>query len=82
MEPAIPPHAPADAAPAGGLAAGPFALMVDPAAVFDAIQKSERLRSLRRRVYRPLGQPSPSGRDNDLDDDLDDFGQPAPGSVV
>lgn len=37
---------------------GPFSLIVNPQAVFDAVQRSERLQGLHRRVYRPLGHPT------------------------
>lgn len=35
-------------------AANPFALMMDPASVFAAIERSERLKRLESRVCRPL----------------------------
>ncbi len=35
----------------------PFALMMDPAAVFHAMEHSERLGALQRRVCRPLDRP-------------------------
>lgn len=39
------------------LAANPFALLMDPQAVFRAIEKSERLARLHSRVCRPLDKP-------------------------
>ena len=35
----------------------PFALMMDPEAVFQAMEHSERLNALRSRVHRPLDKP-------------------------
>jgi hypothetical protein len=35
----------------------PFALMMDPAAVFAAIERSERLARLQSRICRPLDKP-------------------------
>jgi hypothetical protein len=37
--------------------ANPFALMMDPQAVLDAVELSERLGGLTRRVCRPLDKP-------------------------
>ena len=37
--------------------ANPFALLMDPQAVFKAIEKSERLERLHSRVCRPLDKP-------------------------
>jgi hypothetical protein len=39
------------------LAADPFALMMNPQAVLDAMAGSTRLARLQRRVYRPLDKP-------------------------
>ena len=39
------------------MAANPFALLMDPQAVFMAIEKSERLARLHSRVCRPLDKP-------------------------
>lgn len=59
---------------------GPFALIVNPQAVFDAIQRSEPLQGLHRRVYRPLGHPpaavreaANTGFDAGVDDEPEDF---------
>jgi hypothetical protein len=38
-------------------AANPFALLMDPQAVFRAIEKSERLERLHSRICRPLDKP-------------------------
>ena len=35
----------------------PFALMMDPEQVFQAIERSDRLNRLQRRVYHPLDKP-------------------------
>lgn len=47
-------HAQTTATP---LAADPFALMMNPQAVLDAMAGSPRLARLQRRVYRPLDKP-------------------------
>ena len=39
------------------VASNPFALMMDPAAVFAAIEHSERLARLHSRICRPLDKP-------------------------
>ena len=39
------------------IVANPFALMMDPQAVLDAVERSERLGGLQRRVCRPLDKP-------------------------
>lgn len=43
--------------PAQHPASHPFALMMDPAIVVEAMQSSERLNRLTRRVCRPLDKP-------------------------
>jgi len=35
----------------------PFELMMNPQAVLQAIERSQRLESLQRRIYRPLDKP-------------------------
>ena len=40
-----------------GLYANPFALMLNPAEVFQAMERSDRLERLQRRVCRPLDRP-------------------------
>lgn len=39
------------------LLANPFALMMNPAEVFQALERSDRLERLQRRVCRPLDKP-------------------------
>ena len=39
------------------VASNPFALMMDPAAVFAAMERSERLARLHSRICRPLDKP-------------------------
>ena len=39
------------------LASNPFALMLDPQSVLDAVDRSERLASLKRHVCHPLDKP-------------------------
>ena len=39
------------------IVANPFALMLNPAEVFQAIERSDRLERLQRRVCRPLDKP-------------------------
>jgi hypothetical protein len=43
--------------PSTPIAADPFALMMNPQAVLDAMAGSARLARLQRRVYRPLDKP-------------------------
>lgn len=69
------------AAPEQAALIGPFSLIVNPQAVLDAMQRSERLQGLTRRVYRPLGHPPAAGReaentafDAGPDDEPTDFG--------
>lgn len=38
-------------------ASNPFALMMDPSSVFQAIERSERLACLKSRICRPLDKP-------------------------
>lgn len=46
------------------LADNPFALMIDPEALLRALESSDRLSRLQRRVCRPLDRPMP-GRDGE-----------------
>jgi hypothetical protein len=46
------------------IVANPFELMLDPEAVFRAMECSERLAHLQRRVYRPLDKPQIGKRDS------------------
>lgn len=50
-------------------AANPFALMMNPQDVLRAVEQSDRLGGLQRRVYRPLDKPliPRKGRQSDLD---------------
>lgn len=50
------------AAPEQAALIGPFSLIVNPQAVLDAMQRSERLQGLTRRIYRPLGHLSATER--------------------
>jgi hypothetical protein len=52
------------------LAANPFALMMDPDAVFAALASSDRLARLKSRVCRPLDKPLLSGADANADADV------------
>jgi hypothetical protein len=45
----------------------PFALMMDPQSVLDAVECSERLQGLSRHVYRPLDKPLIPRVGNDID---------------
>jgi hypothetical protein len=61
------------------LYANPFALMMDPQAVLEAMERSERLNRLQSRVCRPLDKPliplvagdSQASSDMDVDDSAD-----------
>lgn len=56
----------------------PFALLMDPEAVFRTIEASGRLGALRSRVCRPLDKPTPPrAADGEADegDDLGGFGE-------
>lgn len=62
--------------------ANPFALMMDPESVFQAIERSERLARLKSRICRPLDKPQVQGEAQDAGsaadaavDGADDFGQ-------
>lgn len=59
-------------------AANPFGLMMNPQAILEAVERSERLSGLQRRVCRPLDKPLiPHLADNQADDGDDvptDFG--------
>jgi len=52
------------------LAANPFALMMDPDAVFAALASSDRLARLKSRVCRPLDKPLLSSADANADADV------------
>jgi hypothetical protein len=59
----------------------PFGLMMNPQAILEAVERSERLSRLERRVCRPLDKPliplSDGGRGDDADDLPEDFGADA-----
>lgn len=70
------------------LYANPFALMMDPQAVLEAMERSERLNRLQSRVCRPLDKPliplvSSEGQDFDREVDAspDIAEEPAPEQV-
>ena len=57
------------------LYANPFALMMDPQAVLEAMERSERLNRLQSRVCRPLDKPLiplVSSEGQDFDREVDD----------
>ena len=60
-----------------GLYANPFALMMDPKGVLEAMERSERLNRLQSRVCRPLDKPLLGGVAADSDGDLDAVGEKA-----
>ena len=47
--------------------ANPFALMLDPAAVFAQLERSHRLEALERRICRPLDKPLLNGAEDGAD---------------
>ncbi len=49
-------------------ASHPFALMMDPQAVLAAMERSERLQHLQRRICRPLDKPIIPCNGNDAED--------------
>lgn len=49
--------------------ANPFALMLDPAAVFAQLERSQRLEALERRICRPLDKPLLNGAEDGADAD-------------
>jgi hypothetical protein len=60
------------------LAPNPFALMLDPAAIFAAMDQSGRLGALKRQIFRPLDKPviaradvSLAAFDEEIDDDFE-----------
>ncbi len=56
-----------------GLHANPFALMMDPKGVIEAMERSERLNRLQSRVCRPLDKPLiPIVNGEAVDQDTDD----------
>nr|WP_297350361.1 hypothetical protein [uncultured Caldimonas sp.] len=72
-------------APEPASPANPFALMMDPQSVLDAVEHSQRLARLHRRVYRPLDKPAPgkaadagsgAADDRDIEIEPEGFGLP------
>ena len=56
------------------LASNPFALMLDPGAIFAAMDQSDRLSRLKRQVFRPLDKPLIARKDASLaafDEEID-----------
>jgi hypothetical protein len=56
------------------IVANPFELMLNPQAVLEAMERSQRLESLERRVYRPLDKPllaRKSAEDAALDEEIE-----------
>jgi hypothetical protein len=52
--------------------ADPFAMLISPAEVMDAIERSDRLARLQSRVYRPLDRPwIPVKASADFDSEID-----------
>lgn len=51
--------------------ANPFALMLDPAAVFAQLERSQRLEALERRICRPLDKPLLTGGEDGAEEDRD-----------
>lgn len=72
------------------VASNPFGLMVNPDAILAAVERSERLSRLERRICRPLDKPlipriaqadadlETDAHEDALDDVPDDFGLEAP----
>jgi len=63
----------------------PFAMMLDPEAVFAAVARSERLALLKSRICRPLDKPVIARTDEEssvdavvFDELMDSFGEPSP----
>lgn len=62
--------------------AHPFAVMIDPQAVLEAVERSERMQRLQRRVCRPLDKPliprvvaEAQAWDQAIDADADEAGE-------
>ena len=51
------------------LLANPFSLMMNPAEVFQALEKSDRLARLQSRICRPLDKPMLPKKDESIDFD-------------
>ncbi|WP_054018867.1 hypothetical protein [Piscinibacter sakaiensis] len=56
----------------------PFAMLIDPQAVVTAMDRSDRLARLKRKIYRPLDKPllarqdGTADYDREIDDDADE----------
>ena len=69
----------------GPIDSNPFALMLDPEAVFAAVARSERLAMLKSRICRPLDKPVIARTDGEpeasaavaFDELMDSFGEPS-----
>jgi hypothetical protein len=48
--------------------ANPFSLMMNPAEIFEALERSQRLERLQRRVCRPLDKPLIARKETDMND--------------
>lgn len=57
--------------PSTRTAANPFALLMNPDAVLSMIERSGRLASLHRQIYRPLDKPQPHKPSADKANDVD-----------
>jgi hypothetical protein len=55
------------------LMANPFSLMLNPAEVFEALERSDRLSRLQRRVCRPLDKPLIAKKGGSTDVDANDY---------
>lgn len=54
--------------PTSEILSNPFALMMNPAEVLEAVERSSRLDRLQRRVCRPLDKPLIAKRESDMSD--------------
>ncbi|MBX3619109.1 MAG: hypothetical protein KF891_03835 [Rhizobacter sp.] len=54
--------------PTSEILANPFALMMNPAEVLEAVERSSRLDRLQRRVCRPLDKPLIAKKESDMND--------------
>lgn len=61
------------------LAANPFALMMTPEAVIEAVERSQRLSGLQRRICRPLDRPVLGRAEGEADEPV---GTPALADVL
>ncbi len=57
--------------PTSRTAANPFALLMNPDAVLSVIERSGRLASLHRHIYRPLDKPQPHKPPADVTSDAE-----------